>query len=334
MILKCNESNILVTGGAGFMGSNFIRYMLSHPGFTGQIVNVDALTYAASAQNVEIGDARYSFFRLDIHEGEAIESICKDFAIDLIVHFAAETHVDRSIEDPLIFTKTNVLGTQSLLEVVRKNPDIHFHHISTDEVYGSVGPKEKAAENAIYAPNSPYSASKAASDHLVRAYGKTYGISTTISHSTNNFGPGQFPEKLIPLTIKRCLDRQPIPIYGDGLQMRDWLFVDDHSRAIYRLLERGERGEVYNVGSGRHMTNLFVVQSIISRLAEKLQVPEKELSSLISFVTDRPGHDFCYSLDTTKMQYAIGWIPLLDFSEGIDKTLVYYEDSLHHTRQT
>ena len=282
MIKDLHRCSLLITGGAGFMGSNFIRYVLSRPGFTGRIVNLDALTYAANPQSIIPDDDRYLFVHEDICHTQKVAALCDEYEIDVIIHFAAETHVDRSIEDPLIFTKTNVIGTQSLLEVVKKRPHIHFHHISTDEVYGSVNPECKSKENATYYPNSPYSASKAASDHLVRSYAKTFDISVSISHASNNFGPNQYPEKLIPLTLTHCIKKLPIPVYGDGLQMRDWLYVDDHSRAIYTLMSRGKAGEVYNIGSGRHLQNIQVIKMIIQEFSIQFKEDKEQLYSTLS----------------------------------------------------
>jgi len=242
VINDLKNKNILVTGGAGFMGSAFIRYVLQNTDFSGKILNLDLLTYAGNLENLKSieNDSRYQFFKGDIRDGSIVNQLYKDFPIEVIVHFAAETHVDRSIVDPDAFIKTNVMGTYQLLEFVRQNPSIHFHHISTDEVYGSLGDEGFFDENSPYLPNSPYSASKASSDHLVRSYGQTYDLSVTLSHSSNNYGPHQFPEKFIPLMILNCIEEKPFPLYGAGKNIRDWLFVDDHARAIWNILEKGK----------------------------------------------------------------------------------------------
>lgn len=263
-------SSILVTGGAGFMGSAFLRYLLQDLSFEGKVVNLDSLTYAANLLNLSSieKDSRYHFVLGDIRNQSLLSSICEKERIDAIVHFAAETHVDRSIEDPMIFIETNVKGTSALLEVVKKFPHIHFHHISTDEVYGSLGKEDFFHENSPYLPNSPYAASKAASDHLVRAYGHTYGLSYTISHSVNNYGPGQFQEKFIPLMVLHCLTQKPIPIYGRGENIRDWIYVTDHADAVWQILTKGRSGHVYNIGSGCELKNIDLVSKVTTLLAE------------------------------------------------------------------
>lgn len=308
------------------MGSAFIRYLLQNLSFEGNVVNLDALTYAANLENLSsvAKDPRYKFVQGDIRNKELISSICKEEKIDTIVHFAAETHVDRSIVDPLIFIETNVTGTASLLEVVKKFPHIHFHHISTDEVYGSLGSKGEFFEHSPYAPNSPYAASKAASDHLVRAYSQTFGLSTTISHSVNNYGPMQYLEKLIPLTILHCLQKKPIPIFGKGDNIRNWIYVEDHADALFRILLKGKAGQVYNIGGGHELKNIELVTKLITYLAQ-MEGKEKDFYySLISFVTDRKGHDFRYAVSQNKMRDELLWQPLHSFDEGLQKTISWY----------
>jgi dTDP-glucose 4,6-dehydratase len=242
--------SVLVTGGCGFIGSAFVRFLLDQPSFSGKLVNLDLLTYAANPDNVAgaAASARYSFVQADIADTETVARVCREQAIDTIVHFAAESHVDRSILGPGAFVQANIVGTYQLLEVVRALPQIHFHHVSTDEVYGSLGPTGLFTETTPYDPSSPYSASKAASDHLVRAYARTYDLSTTLSNCSNNYGPYQFPEKLIPLMIMNLCDGKPLPVYGTGANIRDWLYVDDHVEAIWTIVQRGRRGETYNIG--------------------------------------------------------------------------------------
>ncbi|MEI6243286.1 MAG: dTDP-glucose 4,6-dehydratase, partial [Chlamydiota bacterium] len=309
--MKRNVQNLIVTGGCGFMGSAFIRYLLKNPSFNGKIVNLDLLTYAGNLDNViEIADdPRYAFVQGDIRDKILILSLCERYSIDTIVHFAAETHVDRSIDNPLAFVETNVNGTVSLLEVVKEKKNIHFHQISTDEVYGSLGEWGFFTEDSHYLPNSPYSAAKAAGDHFVRAYHKTYGISTTLSHSSNNYGPYQFPEKLLPLMISRCLERKPLPVYGNGKNVRDWLFVDDHAEAVYAIITRGKSGEVYDIGGGNERTNLEFISLLIDILSDLLNEPKESFNSLIEFVKDRPGHDYRYAIDSSKLQKELFWKP-------------------------
>lgn len=260
--------NLLVTGGAGFIGSAFLRTLLTKTPFKGTVVNLDALTYAGRLDNVaEISnDPRYTFIHGDICNEKLVEHIVKEHHIDTIIHFAAESHVDRSIEGPKAFMQTNVMGTFHLLEVVRRNPHIHFHHVSTDEVYGCLGETGFFTEETSYRPNSPYSASKAASDHIVRSYAKTYGISTCISNCSNNYGPFQHPEKLIPLMILNCHQRKPLPVYGEGKNVRDWLHVEDHAQALLLLLEKGKKGETYNIGGEAEKRNIDIVQIILKTM--------------------------------------------------------------------
>lgn len=309
--------NLLVTGGSGFIGSAFIRWMLKNPQFHGDIINLDLLTYASSS--IIIDDPRYQFVHGDILDQALIESLLSN--IDTIVHFAAETHVDRSISSALPFIETNVKGTLSLLEAVRKFPKVHFHHVSTDEVYGSLGKTGFFNENSHYQPNSPYSASKAASDHLVRAFAHTYGISTTISHCSNNYGPGQYPEKLIPLMIERLLKKEPLPVYGQGTNIRDWLYVDDHVEAIWAILQKGAKGETYDIGGGDEITNLEMVHLIIDLMVKETDENPASYRSLIQFVQDRAGHDFRYAIDSTKIRKELGWKPKTILRAGLLNTI-------------
>lgn len=319
--------NILVTGGAGFIGSAFIRYVLEKvQAFNGKIVNFDALTYAGNLENLKSieDDSRYLFQKGDIRNQALVEYQCAEHEIDTIIHFAAESHVDRSILGPQAFLETNVMGTFSLLEVVRKMPHIHFHHVSTDEVYGCLGDTGYFTESTPYNPNSPYSASKAASDHFVRAYAATYKISTCISNCSNNYGPYHFPEKLIPLMILNCLNQKSLPIYGDGRNVRDWLFVEDHAKALWMLLENGKKEETYNIGGESEWANIDLVHEIISVLSRILQKDPAIYTKLITFVKDRPGHDFRYAVDCTKIKNEIGWHPDHTFAKGIEATINWY----------
>lgn len=318
---------ILVTGGAGFIGSAFIRYLLAlQTGFKGLCVNLDALTYAGNLENLApiTNDPRYIFEQGDIRNQELVEHLCQRYSIDTILHFAAESHVDRSILGPQAFIETNVMGTFHLLEVIRKNPHIHFHHVSTDEVYGSLGESGYFTEETPYQPNSPYSASKASSDHLVRSYNHTYRLSTCISNCSNNYGPYHFPEKFIPVMILNCLNKKPLPIYGKGLNVRDWLHVEDHVKALYLLLQKGRTGETYNIGGEAEWRNIDLVLEIIKIIAKiKLWNP-KELESLITYIKDRPGHDLRYAIDCKKIKKELGWMPSLSFAEGLRKTILWY----------
>lgn len=319
--------NILVTGGAGFIGSAFIRYILSpRVDFKGLCINFDALTYAGNLENlVSIEkDPRYIFEKGDIRNQALVEHLCQEHAIDTIIHFAAESHVDRSILGPQAFLETNIMGTFHLLEVVKRNPHIHFHHVSTDEVYGSLGDTGYFTETTPYQPNSPYSASKASSDHLVRAYHHTYNLSTCISNCSNNYGPFHFPEKLIPVMILNCLNKKPLPIYGNGVNIRDWLFVEDHAEALYLLLLKGRNGETYNIGGECERRNIDLVHDIIRLIAELTNCDKEKLDSLITFVKDRPGHDLRYAIDCSKIKAEIGWKPAHHFSDGLKETILWY----------
>lgn len=323
--------NLLVTGGCGFIGSAFIRYLLQRERhYDGICVNLDLLSYAGHQDNckdIEM-DPRYRFHKGDICNQSFVEHLCSEHEIDTIIHFAAESHVDRSIDHPQAFLDSNIVGTFKLLEVVKKNPHIHFHHVSTDEVFGSLGDKGSFTEESAYRPNSPYSATKAAADHLVRAYAHTFGISTCISNSSNNYGPFQYPEKLIPLIILNCLQEQPLPIYGDGTNVRDWLYVDDHASALWMLLKHGVSGESYNIGGETELCNLDVVKAIIDQVSKQQGLPPEHYQKLITFVKDRPGHDYRYAINCNKIKQEIGWRPLHQFSLGMEKTVQWYIDNI------
>jgi dTDP-glucose 4,6-dehydratase len=323
--------NILVTGGCGFIGSNFIRYLLSDAGFPGRVVNLDKLTYAGNPESLADVEQRhpdrYTFVRADICDREAVRDTFRRFAIDTVCHFAAESHVDRSIVAPDAFIRTNVEGTFILLETAREQGGglTLFHHVSTDEVYGSLGPEGRFTEETAYRPNSPYSASKAASDHLVRAYGQTYGLPVTISNCSNNYGPYQFPEKLIPLMILHAAEGKSLPVYGQGLNIRDWLYVGDHCRAVWLIMQKGRRGAVYNVGGRCEMANIDTVHQICDRLDEVL--PDARLRprrKLITFVKDRPGHDLRYAIDCSTIEKELGWTPRETFASGLRRTIDWY----------
>ncbi len=321
--------NILITGGAGFIGCNFVRYLLQRDKQV-NIVNLDLLTYAGSLENLkDLPDAsRHHFVQGDICDRALVDKLLREHQIDTIVHFAAESHVDRSITGPAAFIQTNVVGTFTLLEAARqywlneKKRDAtqcRFHHISTDEVYGTLGKNDPAfTETTPYAPNSPYSASKASSDHLVRAYFHTYGLPMTLSNCSNNYGPYQNPEKFIPTVINACYNWQSIPVYGDGSNIRDWLYVEDHCVAIDLIIKRGRIGENYNVGGDNELTNLQVVDTICG-LMNELYPRKESYKVLISFVKDRPGHDWRYAIDYTKIQKELRWRPVTDFLMGVKK---------------
>ena len=323
--------NMLVTGGCGFIGANFIRYLLEESDFEGRVVNVDALTYAGNPENLSgIGAAfpeRYVFIKGDICHKEAMAKVFDDYEIDTICHFAAESHVDRSIVGPDAFIQTNIVGTFSLLEAARNHQGQveRFHHISTDEVFGSLGPEGLFTETTPYQPNSPYSASKASSDHLVRAYHETYGLPITISNCSNNYGPYHFPEKLIPLMVLNALEGKPLPVYGDGLNVRDWLYVRDHCTAIWTIMKNGKRGETYNIGGNTEMENIRIVEMVCDILDE-LPVPKRDnpRRELITFVKDRLGHDRRYAIDFSKLKRELGWEPEESFETGIRKTINWY----------
>jgi dTDP-glucose 4,6-dehydratase len=321
--------SLLVTGGAGFIGSAFIRRLFADATFSGKVINLDLLTYAGNPENLRgaVDESRYQLVRGDIGDQKLVEALCDEHQVDAIVNFAAESHVDRSILGPGVFVQTNVVGTYSLLEVVRKRPSIHFHHVSTDEVYGSLGPTGLFTEETAYDPSSPYSASKAASDHFVRAYQRTYGISTTVSNCSNNYGPYHFPEKLIPLMILNLFEDKELPVYGDGLNVRDWLFVDDHAEALWVILTRGKSGQTYNVGGNNEWTNIAIVKRLIELVAERRGRPASELSQLIRYVKDRPGHDRRYAIDSSKLQRELGWAPQRDLDRGLRETVRWYAEN-------
>jgi len=326
--------NILVTGGCGFIGTNFIYYMLSNPDFDGRIINIDKLTYAGNPENLDRAmekfPERYIFVKADICDPHALEDIFDNYQVDTVCNFAAESHVDRSIVSPGAFIKTNIEGTFCLLEVFRKqqNRMALFHHVSTDEVYGSLGLDGRFTEKTPYRPNSPYSASKASSDHLVRAYHKTYGLPVTISNCSNNYGPYQFPEKMIPLMVLNALEGKSLPVYGQGRNVRDWLFVTDHCKAVWKIMKEGTRGETYNIGGQCEMTNIDLVNRICDTIDEMMGpsdlAPRREL---IGFVKDRPGHDLRYAIDFSKLTEELGWLPDESFETGIRKTIQWYLDN-------
>lgn len=312
--------NLLVSGGAGFIGSNFILYMMRrYPDY--RIVNVDALTYAGNPENLKAVERHpnYRFVHADIADRRRMEELFREERIDVVVNFAAESHVDRSIMEPDVFVRTNVLGTQVLLDAAKTYGVRKFVQISTDEVYGSLGETGLFTEETPLAPNSPYSASKAGADLLVRAYHHTFGLPVNITRCSNNYGPYQFPEKLIPLMITNALEDQPLPVYGDGLHVRDWLYVEDHCEAIDLVVHRGKDGEVYNIGGNNERTNLEVVRTVLATLGK----PE----SLIRFVPDRPGHDRRYGIDASKIRRELGWAPRHSFEQGIEATIRWYVDN-------
>jgi dTDP-glucose 4,6-dehydratase len=328
---------ILVTGGCGFIGSAVCRHLVSDLGLS--VVNVDKMTYAATPESVAalVGLPRYSFYQQDILDAAAIEAIMVKEGVDAVMHLAAESHVDRSIDGPAAFLTTNIMGTFSMLEAARRywqgvkatKPAFRFHHISTDEVFGELELDGSLfSEDTAYAPKSPYSASKAASDHLVRAWYATYGLPIVISNCSNNYGPFHFPEKLIPLMIINALEGKRLPVYGTGQNVRDWLYVEDHARALARVVQRGRAGESYNVGGNSEMTNLAVVEAIVDRL-DLLQPLANGASrrSLIEFVTDRPGHDLRYAIDASKISAELGWKAVETFESGLAKTIGWYLDN-------
>ena len=344
--------NILVTGGAGFIGSNFIHYLFGKStsgeaafedaGFSGRIVNVDALTYAGNGESLDDVDAefgtgcadkanrRYFFEKADICDRAEMERIFKQYDIDTVVHFAAESHVDRSILGPEAFIKTNVMGTYTLLDVARlywgvslDNPrdDVLFHHISTDEVYGSLGPTGYFTETTPYDPRSPYSSSKASSDHIVMAYHHTYGLPITLSNCTNNYGPFQFPEKLVPLMILNMQQGKNLPVYGEGTNIRDWIYVEDHNRAVWLILKSGKMGEKYNIGGENEWQNIKLLDKLIELTAHELNKSEADIRKTITHVKDRPGHDQRYAIDCAKIKRELGWERKMTFEQGLSLTV-------------
>ncbi len=330
--------NLLVTGGAGFIGCNVVRHALGQPGLH-RLVNLDCLTYAGSLANLTdlARHPAYVFEQVDLREKAAVLRVVREHAITHVLHLAAESHVDRSIEGPADFIHTNIVGTFHLLEAcrdawleapfkLRPGPEPRFHHVSTDEVYGSLGATGFFTESTPYAPNSPYSASKASSDLLVRAYHHTYGLPTVVTNCSNNYGPHQFPEKLIPVVIDRALHRQPIPVYGDGLNVRDWLHVTDHAEALWQVLTRGIDGETYNVGGHNEWANLRIVELICDTIDELSPDTGGNSRQLITFVKDRPGHDRRYAIDASKIERELGWRPTYTFEKGIRQTVQWYLD--------
>lgn len=323
--------NVLITGGSGFIGNNFIRYLLNQPDFSGRIINADKLTYAGNPENLaDIAPAypsRYVFQKADICDAAKMEELFSTYHIDTVCHFAAESHVDRSIKTPGNFIQTNIIGTFNLLEAAKTRGDAFrlFHHVSTDEVYGSLGAEGLFREDTPYRPNSPYSASKAASDHLVRAYHKTFDLPVTISNCSNNYGPYQFPEKLIPLIILNALEGKPLPVYGDGKNVRDWLYVEDHCEAIWTIMQAGRIGDTYNIGGNAEMENITIVEMICDILDEiKPTADGKARRHLITFVKDRPGHDRRYAIDFSKIHRELNWSPKESFSSGLRETVAWY----------
>jgi dTDP-glucose 4,6-dehydratase len=325
--------NILVTGGAGFIGSNFIRYIFKKTDFTGKIINFDKLTYAGNAEslndiNSEFGGSRYFFVHGDICSSDDVNSAMEKFYIDTIIHFAAESHVDRSIHGPADFMNTNIMGTFNLLEAARtlwkEREDVLFHHVSTDEVYGSLGETGFFQETTPYDPRSPYSASKASSDHIVMAYNHTYGLPVTMTNCSNNYGPYQFPEKLIPVIVMNIKDGKKLPVYGDGKNIRDWLYVDDHNSAVWAVVNKGRDGETYNIGGENEWENIRLVNTLCEKMALKLGKDKEHFKSLIEYVKDRPGHDRRYAINCDKIKSELGWKQAFDFDKGLDLTIEWY----------
>lgn len=327
--------NILVTGGAGFIGSNFVHYILQNYSDI-KVVNLDALTYAGNLSNLESikDDSRYTFVKGDIRDRDLIDELFRNYRFDTVVNFAAESHVDRSITEPEIFLTTNIIGTHTLLDAAKKAwkvepdnkysrdyiPGVKYLQVSTDEVYGALGKTGMFTEAMPLSPNSPYSASKASADMIVRAYHETFGLPVNITRCSNNYGPFQFPEKLIPLMINNCIHEKSLPVYGDGMQIRDWLYVEDHCSAICTVLEKGVIGEVYNIGGNNEKTNIEIVKLLIESLNKS--------DDLITYVKDRPGHDRRYAIDNTKITTQLGWSPAYTFESGMKKTVQWY---LEHT---
>jgi dTDP-glucose 4,6-dehydratase len=322
--------SILITGGAGFIGSHIVRRMVTNYPDT-QIVNLDALTYASNLAllNDCKDQSNYNFVHEDINNFDRQKSLFKQYNFDAVIHLAAESHVDNSIKNPFAFAQTNIQGTLNLLEAARQHwgnnaKQQRFYHISTDEVFGSLGSEGYFTETTAYDPRSPYSASKAASDHLVRAYFHTYGLPVVLSNCSNNYGPGQHPEKLIPLMIKNIIAQKPLPVYGKGENIRDWLYVEDHAQAIDLILHQGSLGETYAIGGNNEQKNIELVHFLIDVVDEKLKRPKGDSLSFIEFVTDRLGHDYRYAIDTAKIQIKLGWKSSTTFEEGINKTVEFY----------
>jgi dTDP-glucose 4,6-dehydratase len=327
------KRNILVTGGAGFIGSHLVRLLVNrYPAY--HIINMDVLTYAGNLENLKDVELKenYSFVKCDICDFEKVKKIFKEYKIDSVIHLAAESHVDRSIEDPFSFAQTNVMGTLSLLQAAKSYwnenfMDKVFYHVSTDEVYGSLGHEGFFTEKTNYDPHSPYSASKASSDHFVRAFYDTYGLPIVISNCSNNYGPYQFPEKLIPLFINNIVNNKLLPVYGNGENVRDWLFVNDHVRAIDAIFHEGKLGQTYNIGGFNEWKNIDLIKVIIKTVDRLLGRVEGTSLKLITYVNDRPGHDLRYAIDSTKLKNELGWEPSLQFEEGIEKTVKWYLDN-------
>jgi dTDP-glucose 4,6-dehydratase len=333
---------LLVTGGAGFIGSNVIHHVIGQPEVE-RLVNLDCLTYAGHLANLDKvkNHSKYVFEKVDLRDKEAVLGVVQRHAITHVMHLAAESHVDRSITGPGDFIHTNVVGTFNLLEACRavwQEPTrstqhaTRFHHVSTDEVYGSLGPTGFFTETTPYAPNSPYSSSKASSDMLVRAYHHTYGLATVITNCSNNYGPYQFPEKLIPVVIQSVMARKPVPVYGDGMNVRDWLYVRDHAEALWRVLTRGQPGETYNIGGHNEWANIRIVELICDLVDEMAPQLGGQSRKLITFVKDRPGHDRRYAIDASKIQKDLGWVPAHKFEQGIRETVRWYLDNQEWVR--
>ena len=324
-------NNILITGGAGFIGSHLVRFLVNkYPKY--HIVNIDSLTYSGNLENLKDIDSKenYTFIKCDICNFNSVKQIFNDYKISSVIHLAAESHVDRSIDDPFSFAKTNVMGTLSLLQAAHQfwksynNKDKLFYHVSTDEVFGSLGKHGFFSENSKYDPHSPYSASKASSDHFVRAFHYTYGFPVIISNCSNNYGPFQFPEKLIPLFINNIIKNKPLPVYGKGENVRDWLFVEDHVSAIDIIFHGGKVGNTYNIGGFNEWKNIDLIKVIIKTVDHLLGRKDGESLKLIRYVKDRPGHDMRYAIDSSKLKDELGWEPSLQFKEGIKKTVIWY----------
>ena len=340
--------NILITGGCGFIGSNFINYLLGKSAtgqkefmdsaFTGRIINVDSLTYAGNPENLEevqkeFAGSRYFFEKADITDRAKMEEIFCKYDIDTVIHFAAESHVDRSILGPEAFIKTNVMGTYALLDVARKywgislenrREDVLFHHISTDEVYGSLGPTGFFKEDTPYDPRSPYSASKAASDHIAFAYYHTYGMPLTLSNCTNNYGPYQFPEKLIPLMVLNMTEGKPLPVYGKGENIRDWIYVEDHNRAVWQIVKNGKAGQKYNIGGENEWQNIRLLEKLIEITSREANLDISKVKATVTYVKDRPGHDARYAIDCSKIKKDLSWERKMTFEQGLELTVKWY----------